>query len=62
LGPHILEGGDGQRVDHPGDIASALKRGLEAPGPYLLDLSIDKTYPTPISPWRERQKEWEDNE
>ncbi len=55
-------GGDGERVEHPDNIASALKRGLEAPGPYLLDLHIDKTYPTPVSPWRERQKEWEDNE
>ncbi len=55
-------GGDGERVERPEGIAEAVKRGLSAPGPYLLDLRIDKTYPTPVSAWRERQKEWEDNE
>lgn len=55
-------GGDGERVEHPEGISAALNRGLEASGPYLLDLRVDKTFPTPVSPWRERQKEWEDNE
>ena len=55
-------GGDGERVEHPEGIAEAVKRGISAPGPYLLDLRIDKTYPTPVSVWRERQQEWEDNE
>ena len=55
-------GGDGERVERPEGIAAAVKRGLEASGPYLLDLHIDKTYPTPVSPWRARQKEWEDHE
>lgn len=54
-------GGDGERVEHPENIA-AVNRGLKASGPYLLDLHIDKTYPTPVSAWRTRQKEWEDNE
>ena len=31
-------------------------------GPYLLDLHTDKTYPTPVGVWRERQQEWEDND
>jgi acetolactate synthase-1/2/3 large subunit len=55
-------GGDGERVDRPGDIAAAVGRALRAPGPYLLDLRTDKTYPTPVGVWRERQKEWEDND
>jgi acetolactate synthase-1/2/3 large subunit len=55
-------GGNGERVERPEDIAAAVNRGLEAPGPYLLDLHIDKTCPTPVSAWRARQKEWEDNE
>ncbi len=44
------------------------RRGLSrrrtpgAKGPYLLDLHIDKTYPTPIAPGRDRRREWEDND
>jgi acetolactate synthase-1/2/3 large subunit len=56
------KGGDGERVDRPADIAAAVARALDAAGPYLLDLQIDKTYPTPVGAWRERQKEWEDND
>ena len=55
-------GANGERVLQPGDIAAAVARGLESQGPYLLDLHIDKTYPTPVGVWRERQKEWEDTE
>lgn len=55
-------GGDGERVDDPADIAAAVGRGLDTGGPYLLDLDVDKTRPTPVAPWRERQKEWEDLE
>jgi acetolactate synthase-1/2/3 large subunit len=55
-------GGGGERVDRPGDIAAAVGRALRAPGPYLLDLRTDKTYPTPVGAWRERQKQWEDND
>jgi acetolactate synthase-1/2/3 large subunit len=55
-------GGDGERVERPEGIAAAVKRGLDASGPYLLDLHIDKTYPTPVGVWRARQKEWEDND
>jgi len=55
-------GGDGERVDHPDDIAAAVRRASGAKGPYLLDLRVDKTYPTPVGAWRERQKEWEDND
>ena len=55
-------GGDGERVEHPDHIAEAVSRALGASGPYLLDLHIDKTYPTPVGVWRERQKEWEDND
>ncbi|MCX2929864.1 thiamine pyrophosphate-binding protein [Mycobacterium sp. CVI_P3] len=55
-------GADGERVEQPGEIAGAVGRALAAPGPYLLDLHIDKTYPTPIGPWRKRQREWEDSE
>lgn len=55
-------GGDGERVSHPDDIAAAVGRASRSAGPYLLDLHVDKTYPTPVSPWRERQKEWEDAE
>jgi acetolactate synthase-1/2/3 large subunit len=55
-------GGDGERVDRPDDIAAAIGRALSAKGPYLLDLHTDKTYPTPVKVWRERQQEWEDND
>lgn len=55
-------GGDGERVERPESIAAAVSRGLEASGPYLLDLHIDKTYPTPVGIWRARQREWEDND
>jgi acetolactate synthase I/II/III large subunit len=55
-------GGDGERVERPGDIAAAVGRALGATGPYLLDLHTDKTYPTPVKVWRERQQEWEDND
>ena len=55
-------GGDGERIERPGDIAAAVRRALGATGPYLLDLRIDKTYPTPVKVWRERQQEWEDND
>jgi acetolactate synthase I/II/III large subunit len=48
-------GGDGERVDRAGDIAAAVGRALKAAGPYLLDLHIDKTYPTPVKVWRERR-------
>jgi acetolactate synthase-1/2/3 large subunit len=55
-------GGDGERVDRPDDIAAAVDRAVGAPGPYLLDLRTDKTYPTPVKAWRERQQEWEDDD
>jgi acetolactate synthase-1/2/3 large subunit len=53
-------GGDGETVTDPAEVAAAARRGLEADGPYLLDLRIDKTYPTPIAPWRAAVKAWED--
>lgn len=55
-------GGDGETVHEPDAIGSAAERALDATGPYLLDLRIDKTYPTPVGPWRARQQEWEDND
>ena len=55
-------GGDGEHIEKPGDIAAAVARALRATGPYLLDLRVDKTFPTPVKVWRERQQEWEDND
>jgi acetolactate synthase-1/2/3 large subunit len=55
-------GAGGEAVEHPDQIAGAVSRALETEGPYLLDLRIDKTYPTPVGAWRERQAEWEDHE
>jgi acetolactate synthase I/II/III large subunit len=55
-------GGNGERVERPGDIAAAVARALDSAGPYLLDLPIDKTYPTPVGVWRERQHEWQDTD
>lgn len=55
-------GANGERVERPDDIAAAVARALESPGPYLLDLHTDKTYPTPVAVWRERQQEWEDTD
>jgi len=55
-------GADGERIERPADIAAAVERALQCRGPYLLDLHIDKTYPTPVGVWRDRQKEWEDND
>lgn len=55
-------GADGERVEQPAQIPAAVARGLAASRPYLLDLIIDKTYPTPVGVWRERQQQWEDND
>jgi len=55
-------GGDGARIEKPGDIASAVEQALAAQGPFLLDLHADKVYPTPVGVWRERQQAWEDND
>lgn len=55
-------GAAGERVDRPDQIAPAVARGLAAGGPYLLDLRVDKTYPTPVGAWRERLAHWEDND
>jgi acetolactate synthase-1/2/3 large subunit len=55
-------GADGERVERPDGIAAAMARALEAPGPYLLDLRTDKTYPTPVAVWRQRQQQWEDTD
>jgi acetolactate synthase-1/2/3 large subunit len=55
-------GGDGERVERPDEIGAAVGRALRAAGPYLLDLRTDKTYPTPVGVWRERQQEWEDDD
>ena len=55
-------GGDGEAVEHPDQIAGAVRRGLASRLPYLLDLRVDKTYPTPVGVWRDRQAEWEDHE
>lgn len=55
-------GADGERVVEPADVRPALARALAATGPYLLDLRTDKAYPTPVSAWRARQAEWEDND
>jgi acetolactate synthase I/II/III large subunit len=55
-------GAEAERVERPDGIAAALQRALAARGPYLLDLRIDKVYPTPVGVWRERQKAWEDND
>ena len=55
-------GADAERVEDPADVGPALERALAASGPVLLDLRTDKTYPTPVSAWRERQAEWEDHE
>ncbi len=55
-------GGDGESVVQPGGIGAAVERALKSEGPYLLDLHFDKTYPTPVGIWRERQKEWEDDD
>ena len=55
-------GGDGEHVERPDEIAPAVRRALGASGPYLLDIHIDKTYPTPVKVWQERQMEWEDND
>jgi acetolactate synthase-1/2/3 large subunit len=55
-------GGDGETIERPDAIAAAVGRALAARGPYLLDLRIDKRYPTPVGPWRQRQAEWEDSD
>ncbi len=55
-------GGDGEQIESPDAIAPAVARALDSAGPYLLDLRTDKTYPTPVGVWRERQKEWEDTD
>jgi acetolactate synthase-1/2/3 large subunit len=55
-------GADGETVEQPAGIAAAVQRALDSGRPYLLDLRVDKTYPTPVGAWRERQAAWEDHE
>jgi acetolactate synthase-1/2/3 large subunit len=55
-------GADGEAVELPDEVAGAMGRALEREGPYLLDLRIEKGYPTPVGAWRQRQAEWEDHE
>ena len=55
-------GAEAETIVDPSEIAGAVERACSASGPYLLDLHIDKTYPTPVGVWRECQKEWEDHE
>jgi acetolactate synthase-1/2/3 large subunit len=54
-------GADGERVEHPDAIGPAIERALAADGPFLVDLVIDKRYPTPIAPWRDAVAHWEDD-
>jgi acetolactate synthase-1/2/3 large subunit len=54
-------GANAARIERAEDIPDAVANALDFPGPYLLDLHIDKTYPTPVGVWRERQQEWEDD-
>ena len=54
-------GGDGVAVERPDEIAPAFERGFASPGPFVISARIDKTYPTPIAPWKEAVAEWEDN-
>ncbi len=55
-------GAEGERIERPDEIAAAVGRALDHSGPYILDLHTDKTYATPVGVWRDRQKEWEDND
>ena len=41
-------GASGERVKQPGDLAAALKRGLDEPGPYLVDVAIDPEIAAPV--------------
>ena len=54
-------GGDGVAVERPEQIAPAFERGLAHPGPFVIAARIDKTYPTPVAPWKQAVAEWEDN-
>lgn len=54
-------GAGGEAVKEPAQIRAAMQRALEADGPYLLDLRIDKAFPTPVTPWRQAMREWEDD-
>ncbi len=55
-------GAEGERIERPEEISAAVARARDYPGPYVLDLHTDKTYATPVGVWRDRQKEWEDND
>lgn len=55
-------GAEGERIESPDGIADAVARGLDSTGPYVLDLRVEKSYPTPVGPWRERQLEWHDTD
>ena len=54
-------GADGERIDHPAQIEAAVGRALASTGPYLLDFRTDKSVPTPVGAWRERQAHWQDD-
>ena len=57
----MVYGAGGEAVKEPAQIRAAMQRALEADGPYLLDLRIDKAFPTPVTPWRQAMREWEDD-
>ena len=40
-------GGDGEMVEHPGELDGAFKRGLESKLPYIVQVRVDKNAPTP---------------
>jgi thiamine pyrophosphate-dependent acetolactate synthase large subunit-like protein len=40
-------GGDGEMVEHPGELDRAFKRGLESKLPYIVQVRVDKNAPTP---------------
>ena len=48
-------GAEGERIERPDKIAAAVGWACDHPGPYILDLHTDKTYPTPVGVWRDRQ-------
>ncbi len=55
-------GAEAIRVERPDELAPAFERALVASsGPVLVDVRCDKRFPTPVHPWKEAAKEWEDH-
>lgn len=49
-------------VTAPADLEAAFQTALAAGSPYLLDVRCDRAFTTPVTPYNQAKKAWEDND